>query len=200
MSRHTPSKKVARESSRPLIGYTRFFLAPLLFITTLVALSACSPQRSLDQLHQQLIQIKNRPSGNIEALPTAPEYHPEAYTASALRNPFQLNFSTEHHVKASPGGQQKPDFSRIKTALEQLPLESFTMVGTIQFSDATEASALIQDTQGKVYRVTTGQHLGLDFGKITHVTKNGIMLEETVQDELGGWIKRPRQIKLMGSE
>ncbi|SKA22644.1 type IV pilus assembly protein PilP [Oceanospirillum multiglobuliferum] len=178
----------------------RYFLSALVVIgLSLLALSACSPQHSLDELRNKLEQIKNRPSGNIEALPLAPKYQPESYTASALRNPFQLNFTTEANHQQK-GSQQKPDLSRQKTELELLPLESFSMVGTIQFADEKEASALIQDAQGKVYKVTIGQHLGQDFGKILNVTSQAILLEEIVQDELGGWIKRPRQIKLVGSE
>lgn len=184
---------------KPRLSRQGLLLLLLAASLALFMLSAQSPDRSFDQLRQQLEQIKSRPSGNIEALPDTPAYQPESYTASALRSPFQLNFNTGHTTQQK-GSQPQPDLLRPKTELEQIPLESLTMVGTFQFIDEQTASALIQDTSGNVYKVRIGAHLGPDFGKILSITQQSILLEEVVQDELGGWVKRPRQLKLMGSE
>ena len=68
------------------------------------------------------------------------------------------------------------------------------MVGTL--SDQRASFGLVQDAQGLVHRVTVGNHLGQNFGRITKITDSEIQLVEIVPDGLGGYLERPAAIAL----
>jgi len=174
--------------------YLTFSLTVVLTASAL--LTGCSDQGSHNDLMRTLVDIRNRPSGRIEPLPERPEYQAALYTGTDQRSPFHLyeqqNTTSERYLS----DQFRPDTQRTKGALEQLPLESLSLVGTLQFADAKSPTALIDDGQGKIHKVTKGQYLGQDFGRVAEISEDTVFIEETVQDEQGGWIKRPRQLKL----
>lgn len=160
-------------------------------------LLGCSSDNAMNVLKEKLTQLKSRPSGQIDPLPTITPYSSISYTGSSLRSPFQLNAEQESNTSvARPSNTNSPNLNRTKTDLEQMALENLTMVGSIQFFDEKQPSALIDDGRGKVHKVTINDYLGQDFGKVANITEDSVLIEETVQDELGNWIKRPRQLKL----
>jgi type IV pilus assembly protein PilP len=175
--------------------HTLFFC---LLISLLIGqLQGCSNDNPMDALKEKLKQIKSRPSGQIEPLPSITPYSSVNYTGSSLRSPFQLNAEELSSSPVSqPSNANLPNLKRTKTDLEQMALENLTMVGSIQFFDEKQPSALIDDGRGKVHKVTIGDYLGQDFGKVADIKEDSVFIEETVQDELGNWIKRPRQLKL----
>lgn len=158
-------------------------------------ISSCSDQQNLSSLMQNLQEIRNRPSGKIPPLPEQPVYEAAHYTEADKRSPFRLREELEL-IRPYSSNQFRPDTQRTKEALEHFPLENLTFVGTLQFSDEKYPTALIDDGQGTVHKVIKGQYLGQDFGRVAEISKDTLLVEETVQDEQGGWIKRPRQLKL----
>jgi type IV pilus assembly protein PilP len=68
------------------------------------------------------------------------------------------------------------------------------MVGTL--SNAQAAYGLIQDSDGLVHRVTIGDHMGQNYGRITNITDSEIQLLEIVSDGLGEYYERPAAIGL----
>lgn len=159
-------------------------------------LSGCNDQSSPKSLMQSLEDIRNRPSGQIESLPERPSFPVVRYTGSDLRSPFRLEEESGDTGQRHLSEQFKPDTSRVKGALEHHPLETLTLVGTIQFADAQYPTALIDDGQGKVHQVKKGAYLGQDFGRVAEITADTVYIEETVQDEQGGWITRSKQLNL----
>ena len=58
---------------------------------------------------------------------------------------------------------------------------------------------LIQDPEGGIHRVTTGNFLGRHHGKIVEMNEIYIAVVEIVADGTqDGWVERPRTIKLSG--
>jgi len=169
-----------------------YVMATLVCIT--LSLGACSNDKQNSKLQQQLADIRSRPSGQVEPLPERALVEAPLYTGNTLRNPFSLHGDTAVAVRSTQ--QNRPDDNRVKSPLEQQPLETLSLVGTLKFADEKSATALIDDGQGKIHKVTVGQYLGQDFGKVAEIKEDTVFIEETVQDELGGWIKRPRQLKL----
>ncbi len=47
-----------------------------------------------------------------------------------------------------------------------------------------------------VYRVTVGEHMGENFGKVTTISSSKMDLSETVADGLGGWKQREVTLNL----
>lgn len=165
---------------------------PAILLISLL-LAACSGQ-DRQALQQTLNETRNRPSGTIESLPEQHSRTRIRYTGSSQRSPFRLQI---HNETAQPSGTQfAPDTDRQKTELEQYPLETLTLVGTLQFAGAPAPTALIDDGQGEIHQVKPGDYLGQDFGKVTAISEDTVFIEETVQDEQGGWVTRPRELTL----
>ena len=55
---------------------------------------------------------------------------------------------------------------------------------------------LVQTADGLVHRVTVGNHLGQNYGRIVAVTDSEIRLVEIISDGLGGYLERPAKIAL----
>jgi len=164
-------------------------------------------------LEKRLADIRLRPSGHIESLPERPRQYKQTYTSKHLRDPFSFDQevlapppivltkpSTSHEKPAPnthPSQHKQPDSRREKTPLENLPLETLILVGTLQYFDEASPTALIDSGQGDIKTITVGQYLGQNFGRVTKIQSDTVFIEESVQDEQGVWIKRPKQLKLM---
>jgi type IV pilus assembly protein PilP len=155
----------------------------------LLLLAGCSSDQS--DLMSYIEDVKARPGGAIEPLPEirpAPVYD---YAGYDKRSPF-IPDSTQAPVNASTVGM--PDFERPREELEKEPLDALTMVGTLR--NAAGDWGLIQAPDGLVHRVTVGNHMGQNFGRITSISDTRIELVEIVRDELGGYMERPAAIGL----
>jgi len=155
----------------------------------LLALAGCSSDQS--DLLAYIEDVKARPGGAIEPLPEirpAPVYD---YRGYEKRSPF-LPDSTQAPLSGNTAGM--PDFDRPREELEKEPLDALTMVGTLR--NARGDWGLIQAPDGLVHRVTIGNHMGQNFGRITSISDNRIELVEIVRDELGGYMERPAAIGL----
>ena len=110
------------------------------------------------------------------------------YAAQALRDPFSDAWSN-----ADSGGL-RPDPARRKETLEQYPLDSLDMVGTI--GKGAGLIALVMAPDKVTHRVRPGAYMGQSDGRITGVQEDRIELVELVPDGAGGWLERPASIAL----
>jgi len=166
----------------------------LLAIATL-GLSACAQDPTSD-LANYVEDVKNQQRSEIEPLPEFKPYESFTYAATDLRAPFTVpTFSHQQAVTLKPTGNGlKPDFDRPTEPLEDFPLDSLRMVGTLEQSENNWA--LINDTDGTIHRVQPGNYAGQNHGKITRVTEFEIELTEIVPDGIGGWIERQASIAI----
>jgi type IV pilus assembly protein PilP len=155
-----------------------------------LALGACTG--NMDDLKEYVKQVKARPGGRIEPLPEIKPYESFTYSASNLRSPFMPD--TPVVAEAAGGSGVRPDTNRNREFLEQFPLDTLRMVGTLEAGG--EYFGLVQDKDGLVHRVLPGNHLGQNDGKITKVTPSAIELVEIVPDGLGGYFERPAAVAL----
>ena len=156
----------------------------------IVSLAACGSDQS--DLQSYIDRIKARPGRGIEPLPEfrpAPSY---VYQASDRRSPFVPDLPRSN--PASTGGVNAPDANRPREFLEQMPLDALTMVGTLR--NRAGNYGLVQDRDGLVHRVTIGNHMGQNYGRITNINDSEIQLIETINDGLGGYMERPASIGL----
>ncbi len=168
----------------------------LVFVLVLVCYG-CSLGGSHDDLRAFITEVKGRPQGAIEPLPPLRTYDAYIYNVTAMRSPF--NQPEEAIDRPEPGDPKiAPDFRREKEYLESFNLDSLEMVGTLQQDGAFWA--LIKDAEGAINRATTGEYMGKDHGKIVAATATQIDLIEIVSDGLGGWLQRPRTLKLSEKE
>jgi len=153
----------------------------------LLVLAGCS--RSLDDLEQKIAQVKARPGERIEPLPEIKPYEAFKYDAANLRAPFLPSAPNE-----SLASGVRPDVKRPREFLEQFPLDTLRMVGTLSVQGRDYG--LIQTKDGLVHRVLPGNYLGQNDGRITGINESGISLVEIVPDGLGGYIERPAGLAL----
>lgn len=160
-----------------------------------LALAACSGEEHSD-LRAFVKESDKMPGGRIPPLPEVKPYEPFAYNAYDLTDPFKPR-KIEPPKTASKGGIQ-PDFNRQREALEAFPLENLSMVGTLQQKD--KVFALVKAPDKGLYRVTSGNYLGQNFGRIVGITETDIKLKEIVQDSSGNWEEKDQSLLLQEQE
>jgi type IV pilus assembly protein PilP len=167
---------------------TRERLRRILLLAGMAVLAAaCSGAN--DDLLQYVDQIKARPGGRIQALPQIKPYETFAYAAETLRSPFAPDTS-----KSRTNSGPRPEANRPKEFLEQFPLDTMKMVGTLK--RAGNLYGLVKTTDGMVHRVVSGNYVGQNDGRVTAVSDGEIRVEELVPDGIGGFYKRSAAIAL----
>ncbi|MFS8136943.1 MAG: pilus assembly protein PilP [Thermomonas sp.] len=151
-----------------------------------VALSACAGGNS--DLQKWVAEVKARPAPPLEPLPVMQQFETFEYAAQNLRDPFSEEFN------GSGGSGPRPDPGRRKQTLEQFPLDSLNMVGTL--GRGAGSVALVMAPDKVTYRVRPGVYLGQSDGRVTAVYEDRIELIELVPDGAGGWLERPATIAL----
>jgi type IV pilus assembly protein PilP len=160
----------------------------LALIAMLAAFAGCSG--GMDDLRKQMDEIRARPGERIEPLPEIKPYEAFVYSVANMRSPF---------TPSAPAGSDlttslRPDIKRSREFLEQFPLDTLRMVGTME--QQGRKFGLVQDKQGLVHRVLPGGYLGQSDGRITSITASRISLIQIVPDGVGGYIERPAALTL----
>ena len=169
----------------------------LLFLAFSALFAGCASSGDTSDLTAYIAEVKARPQGTIAPLPPVRTFDPFIYGATALRSPFDEPVVVKIIV-GTRDPDVKPDPTRVKDFLESFNLDSLVMVGTLEQSGALWA--LVSDPSGGIHRVTVNNYIGKNHGKITSATTTQIDLVEIVGDGLGGWVQRPRTIKLSEKE
>lgn len=169
-----------------------FLLLPLL-----VVLTACTGSNNQD-LRDYIADVKKRPKGTIEPIPTFRPYEAFSYSAVTLRSPFEQPVPEVEKVYVEASENVKPDLNREKELLEGFNMASLSMVGTLELSGALWA--LVDDGVGGVHPVTKGNYLGKNHGRIVATSGNGIEILEIVSNGRDGWVERPRTLKIKEKE
>ena len=150
------------------------------------ALVACGGSQG--DLEKWVAEIKAKPAPPLDPLPVMQQFETFEYDAQNLRDPFSEIFN------GGEGGGPRPDAGRRKQTLEQFPLDSFDMVGTLGVG--RNLVALLMAPDKVTYRVQPGAYLGQSDGRVTAINEDRIELVELVPDGAGGWLERPATILL----
>jgi type IV pilus assembly protein PilP len=160
-------------------------------------LAACSS--SNDELRQWMSDVRKdmRP---VTATVNEPKtFEPFLYRDQNDIDPFDpgkvANALKALSAKSSSG--LAPDLSRRREALEAYPLDTITMVGTLQRSKLNYA---LLRADNVVYQVKQGNYVGQNFGIVTRVDENEVTLKEVVQDAAGEWVERTSSLQLQESK
>jgi type IV pilus assembly protein PilP len=159
------------------------------------ALAACGGEEHSD-LREFVKESDKMQGGRIPPLPEVKPYEPFTYNAYDLTDPFKPR-KIEPPKSTAKGGLQ-PDLNRPREALEAFPLENLAMVGTLQ--QKGQVFALIRAPDKGLYRVTSGNYLGQNFGRIVGITETDIKLKEIVQDSSGNWEEKEQSLQLQEQE
>jgi len=168
-----------------------------LFMACAISITACG--NNIAELEQYAEQVKNNPRGVVAGIPEPIIYATFSYP-QANKDPFDPNVisaifdNNDIAISVPPKDMIAIDQHRSREFLEGFPLDSLSMVGTLQQDG--QLWALIQTTDGTVQKVTTGNYVGMNSGEIKVITGNDIALTEKVRDGIGGVIERFAMIRI----
>lgn len=155
-----------------------------ILLMSILMLSGCSGSKE-DDLDQWMKKRKAEVKGKIEPLPELKKYAPFAYNADgALNDPFK----GRQVVDASGAGGLRPDLKRPKEVLEAFPLESLKFVGCLE--QGKKSVALIAAPDNNVYQIKVGNYIGQNYGVVTSLNKDEVVIKEMVDNGTGDYIER----------
>jgi len=161
-----------------------------------MGVTACDATGDFSDLQAYMNEVRARPKGDIEPVPTFQAYEAFTYSAASLRSPFQPPVKIELRQRQKGSAEIKPDETRPKQFLEGFNIEQFEMVGLL--ANDVGRFALVSGVGG-VHRVKVGDYLGRNYGRIVVINDDGIEVVEIVPDGEGGWLERPRTLTLKES-
>jgi len=160
----------------------------------LLLLTACNGGPAGD-LVAYVEQVKTA-QAKVPETPQVPEKHETfRYRADSegIRDPFMGQVSRIATQK-QPGEGVRPDDGRGRQALEQYPLESLSLVGSM--SSANRTVALVRSGDGVIHQVRVGDYMGQNYGKVIAIEAKQVRLRELVPDGSGGWQERSATVSL----
>ena len=169
--------------------------ARLLIVAVAVAsLAGCGAE--LDELQGWMEQQRREAKPNVPPLQPPKKFDPQPYAAADGVEPFstqKLTVALKRDERA-PSSLLAGELQRRKEPLEAYPLDSMSMVGSV--NKQGRPFALLR-VDGLLYQVKVGDYMGQNYGRVLRVTESEIVLREVVQDAAGEWIERNSALQLL---
>jgi type IV pilus assembly protein PilP len=168
-------------------------VASLLLCAMALLLGACSNDQ--DELRQWMEQQRREVKASITPLQAPKKFDPQPYNVAEAVDPFstqKLTVALKQEAR-QPNSLLAAELNRRKEPLEAYPLDSMSMVGSV--NKQGQPFALLR-VDALLYQVKVGDYLGQNYGRITRIGETEIALREIVQDAAGEWIERPATLQL----
>ncbi len=163
-----------------------------------VLLSACGAS-DVREVQDWMAQTKKETKVSVKPISEPKTFIPFAYMARESLDPFTPNKLLAELARAAETSNDKfkPDMTRRKEFLENYPLDTLSMVGTME--KAGVVYALIQ-LDRQIYQIRTGARIGPNFGTVVAVSDGAVNIKEVVQDAGGEWVERMAKLELQESK
>ena len=158
------------------------------------ALAGCGAE--LDEMQLWMEQQRREAKPNVAPLQPPKKFDPQPYAAAGAVEPF----STQKLAVAFKRDERAPssllagELKRRKEPLEAYPLDSMSMVGSVNKQGAPFALLRVE---GLLYQVKAGDYMGQNYGRILRISEADLVLREVVQDAAGEWIERNSTLQLL---
>lgn len=159
-------------------------------------LAGCA-DRGVNEVRTWMKQVEKQTVPQVKPLAEPKTFVPYAYDSREALDPFDQAKLLGELARAAQSNANQPDLNRPKELLENYPLDTMQMVGSIRKGGVDYALLQIERT---LYRVRTGQRLGQNYGRIVRVSDSAIEIRESVQDATGEWVERIAHIELQNKE
>ncbi|MBK1649145.1 pilus assembly protein PilP [Rhabdochromatium marinum] len=174
------------------------FGARLPYVTALITalgLGGCGDDPGLNELQAFVAEQQQRRPPPLDPVPQIKQIDNFIYDPTGLRNPFIMDeLSIEAIAPETSGNGLAPDLLRRKEELEQYSLDSLRMVGTLNQDETMWA--LIVSPDGVLHRVSVGNYMGRNYGRVTSISEQGIQLTELVNEGVNEWVEQQTSIAL----
>lgn len=161
--------------------------AVLAVLGTALLLSGCS--RDMSELESWVAEVKARKSREIDPIPQMKPYEAYAYVGENRRDPFVTSPGEQRPNEAGELTALRPDLNRSREPLEEFPIDALRLVGVVTFNSKTYA--MVRAPDSVIHRVTIGDHMGQNYGRINKVSEAEVSLTEIIPDGFGGYLERP---------
>lgn len=166
----------------------------IVLLGAVVGLSGCVGQ-DMNDLKNWTENLYRGQTPDVEPLPVIPPYSSFAYTASELADPFApSNLEKKSDITGNLGGGPRPIDNRRREPLEQYPLDSITMMGTLH-RDA-ESWVILKAPDDTIHRAREGNYLGQSHGIILGISEEKIDVRELIQGPNGNWMERNASVAI----
>jgi type IV pilus assembly protein PilP len=176
-------------------------LVALLVLPAIATLTGCFGSKDSD-LQQWMVAQKGNTPAKITPISEPKKFKPQPYTQESVMEPFNNQKLLQALRKESPQSTINlalisPELSRKKEALESFPLDTVSMVGTLNKQNTLVGLLRVDKL---LYQVKVGNYVGLNYGRITKISDSEIVLREVAQDAAGEWIERKVNLQLQAKE
>jgi type IV pilus assembly protein PilP len=161
-----------------------------------VLLAGCGASGQ-DDVQQWMAQQKSQSRPRLTPIAEPRQFQPQAYLAQTAVDPFssqQLGQALRRDSAQTAAARLlAPELARRKEALESVPLDAMTLVGTLM--QAGRPVALVR-VDRMLYPVRPGNYLGQNYGRVLRISDTELVLRELVQDAAGDWVERAATLQL----
>lgn len=146
----------------------------------------------LEEAKQEINAIDSVTKANVAPVPEFADAPSVNYMAYSSRSPFYPT-SLYSELKNAPAFQSVyVNPNRKRQPLEDYELDTLTMVGVL--SKGGKLSAVMQTPDKNLVVVNVGTYMGLNQGRVTKISKQGLSLVEIIPNGRGGYRERERTI------
>ena len=173
-----------------------------LLVLVIFYLIGCG-NKEMAELRHYIKNTLAKPGRPVEPLPPIKPYIRYLYNAEkeGLRDPFEPFFfgisGGESPETLEDSGQDRyaqEILTHNKEELEYFELDSLRMVGTLE--ESGKLWGIIKDQDGLIYKISTGNYMGRNFGRVETIDESEIKLREIVQNPGGKWAERAAKLSL----
>ncbi len=165
----------------------------ILAVASVTLVAGCSG--SNDELRQWMADTRKEMKPVTATLAEPKTFEPFLYKDQNEIDPFDpgkvANALKALSAKSNSG--LAPDLNRRREPLEGFPVDTITMVGTLQRPNLRYA---LLRADGVIHQVKVGNYIGQNFGIVTKIDENEVVLKEVVQDAAGEWVERATTLQL----
>jgi type IV pilus assembly protein PilP len=173
----------------------------LLTLSSVVMLTGCFGGKDAE-LQQWMVEQKGNTPVKVAPVAEPKKFKPQAYTQEAVMEPFNNQKLLQALRKDSSQSAANlalisPELARRKEVLESFPLDTVTMVGTLNKKNILVALLSVDKL---LYQAKVGNYVGQNYGRITKISDSEIVLREIAQDASGEWIERKVDLRLQAKD
>lgn len=164
-------------------------------IIMLASVMAGCGDGGVQEVKQWMEETRQQTRVAIPKLSEPKKFTPFVYGGKDSVDPFNPNKLAVAFAKlqSKSNNALAPDPDRRREPLESYPLDSITMVGTLQKPGLSYALLQVDKT---VFQAKVGNYIGQNFGMITQITETEVDLKEVIQDASGEWVERKAKLEL----
>ena len=170
----------------------------LLFNAALIVMLAGCFGGKDAELQQWMVEQKGNTPVKITPVAEPKKFKPQAYTQEAATEPFNnlkllQALRKDSTQSAANLALISPELARRKEVLESFPLDTVSMVGTLNKKNTLVALLRVDKL---LYQAKVGNYVGQNYGRITKISDSEVVLREIAQDASGEWIERKVDLRL----